>query len=122
MIRALYLIILDCLNNFVQIKFDQSTSTALTITCIFPNEPATIEKKCDVSYSMCQQGPDQINITRSNPTHDTTVSVTLELDSIQTFCYTITATSGNSTIEVEGKYGRCSFLAWMDKLRVFLAI
>lgn len=94
------------MNSFVQIEFDQSTSTALTITCNFLNEPATIEKRCDVTYSMCEQGPDQI--ARSNSTYETTISVMLELESsFQRLCYTVTATSGNSTVEVKGRYGMC---------------
>ena len=105
---------LDCRNNFVEVIFDHSTSTFITVTCMFLKELATIEKKCDVTYGMCQQGPQSDQIARSSPTHDISVSVTLELDSIQTFCYTVTATSGNSTIEVKGKYGRCFFLTWPD--------
>ena len=65
---------------------------------------ATTKKKCDVTYSMCQEGPDQM--ARSNLTYDATISVILKIESsIQSLCYTVYAISGNSTIEINGRYG-----------------
>lgn len=91
------------MNNFVTVEFDPSTST---ITCVFLNKPATTEKTCDVTYSIpCQEESDKI--ARSGPTYDTTVSVTLEIESsTHSLCYDVNATSGNSTVEVKGRYGR----------------
>ena len=61
---------LDCLNNFVEVKFDRSTST---IICMFLNRLNTAEKSCSVTYGVCQHGPTQTAM--SNSTEGDTVSL-----------------------------------------------
>ena len=96
------LIILDCLNNFVRIEFDSSTST---VACVFLDQPATADKVCSVTYSVYQQGPTR-TIT-SDPTKNNTVKVMLEAEyySNQILYFIASATSGEITTKVEGKFG-----------------
>ena len=100
---------LGCLNTFVQVEVDTSEiECSYTITCVFLNQLDATVKSCSVTYGPCQQETTK-NVT-SDPTDGDTVSVMVqELEncnsSTRALCYTVTATNGSYTIEVEGRFG-----------------
>ena len=69
-------------NEFVTVETD---STPSTLTCLFQNHQNTVEKKCSVEYSLCNQ--EEVLSTAENSTLEFPNQVTLQIPS-GSDCYT----------------------------------
>ena len=93
------LTILECTNRSVDVRYDSSDST---ISCAFLNQTDTSIKSCSVNYGPCGQQQSQTTVSGMS-TVASPNTVTLSIKPRGTFCYTVSASNRDFTIEIDGR-------------------
>ena len=90
----------DGINNFVEVNFEPTTKH---LYCTFPNEPLDSVKQCNANITYGANCDQQLGVYS---TMDTGVSVAITsvvLVDINEYCVSVTASSSNKTVIVEGR-------------------
>ena len=97
----------DGINNLVNVNFDPAIRS---IKCTFLNQPQDGVKHCNASITYGDNCDQQLGVYSSIGTGDSVTTPMLELiDSINEYCFSVTASSGVRTVVVEGSMDIVTF-------------
>ena len=84
----------DCINRFVEVKYNSDTSTIL---CQFLTQTTT-PRSCTIKYGQCTQ-----MLIYESEDNSTLNPISLKVDPAMLECYVVTASSNEITVLVEGQ-------------------
>lgn len=90
---------LGTVNDFVDVTVN---STANVINCTFVDQQSTSVKMCSVEYRLCSEQVPVGNTNGSVNGSIFSIILMLSLDEQSDYCYTVSASNGDYTVEVEG--------------------